>query len=283
MMAAENNDDDNSNNGSTWDNFLAWYYPYFQFDTHFQDRLYTSRVLTPHQLFYYRCVTFLYCFVLWWYVMISSFGDGTWFAYATNWTVLGSTAFFTLSTYISFEKYMNPTDLAEDAQRPLQERFLYQLTQVLFEMAYSLSCAVVLIYWITEFPNSESRSGEPLYRNIHVHGLILFFMLMETFLNRFCFIKPHGIFVFGVTFIYVLFNGLYKVACCSLYSVLPWDGIATVFVAIALILLVVGFFFSGLILFKIRETYINLNPVYAPPPANESIELSEIGSIPAQV
>lgn len=250
--------------GSTWEQFLTWYYPYFGFDTICEDRLFTSRALTTQQLFYFRAVVCLYTFILWWYVMLQN-GEGTWFAYATNWTVLISTSFFTTSTYISYEKYRQGADLdlAASAATPLQSRFLLQFSMVVFEMAYAFSCAVVLIYWITEFPSSESRSGEPLYRNIHVHGFILVFLILEMMLSRIPFCKSHGLFVFSMVTIYVTFNGFYKLACCALYNVIKWDGVGSFFVACGLVGLVVGFFFSGFLLIRLREKIVDGNPAYA--------------------
>jgi len=181
---------------------------------------------------------------------------GTWFSYLTEWNQLLAFVYFIFAIFSS-----------KDAAGLLQDFPGRQITYVLFEMSFSITFTVVVLYWVVIFPSEVPRpEGKDMFQEITQHGIIGVWLLLEFLLNRILFTLSHLVWVLTFAIIYLVFNAIYSIELSPIYSVLDYKTPFTAAVIIGGLILVTIFFFVGFGLSRLRDRLLKAQPLTATVP-----------------
>lgn len=123
----------------------------------------------------------------------------------------------------------------------LEWTFAARTTVILFEVAASMTFAVMVMYWIWVLGNVGS--GARVFTISVVHTLSLAVLVGELLLSRLPFLASHVLPIFVISAIYTAFNLLYLALAGSITNILRWPGVPSWLFAIsALVFSMVGFF-----------------------------------------
>eukprot|EP00455_Lapot_gusevi_P018878 TRINITY_DN2037_c0_g1_i1.p1 TRINITY_DN2037_c0_g1~~TRINITY_DN2037_c0_g1_i1.p1 ORF type:complete len:254 (-),score=57.54 TRINITY_DN2037_c0_g1_i1:196-957(-) len=231
--------------GSKLDNFLGW----TRSDINNSNTVAASHFLSRRGLLAFRLSAFCYLFAILVYVMAKSTNYGRSVCYLTNWTLTTLVVYFLASSIATFAHRNDSITQSLN----LFEKIIY----LTFELGFTWSCVVVLLYWVGEFPvaPAQNKVGISMYINVSVHGITLFWITLDLFMNRVIFVMSHVLYVMIMALLYCCVNAAYSLTYEPLYNILRWASFWDALVLLGTLLLILIFFTLGRLLVRLRERW----------------------------
>jgi len=180
---------------------------------------------------------------------------GPWFTFLTEWNQMLAFIYFIFAICSS-----------KDATGLLQEFPGRQITFVLYEISFSLTFTVIVLYWVVIFPDETRPVGASMFQEVTQHGIIGLWLILEGILNRILFTLSHLVWVLLFAVIYIVFNAIYSTQLHPVYAVLDYKTPFTAGVVIGGLLSVAVFFFIGYGLTRLRDRLLKAQPLTATVP-----------------
>jgi len=231
---------------------------YMRWDVIGVETVTTSGILENRELVISR-ILFAICVavsIIWTFVNYGESGPyGQWFTYLTEWNQLLAFIYFIFAIFSS-----------KDASGLLQDFPFRQISYVLFQISFSSTFTVIVMFWAVIFPDEKSRVGIPMFLHISEHGIIGVWLLLEFLLNRINFMIPHLIWVVLFAILYLIFNVIYTTQVGPVYDILDYKTPFSAAIVVACLVLIVLFFFIGFGLSRLRDRLLKAQPLTASVP-----------------
>merc|ERR1740139_44586 len=159
-----------------------------------------TRCMTPLRLACFRLSIGLFILVL----STVTTRDLRFWTFFTQWCFSLEAVYFLLTGLLSLCAHLQNDDGEREASKV--EKGAWVLYQINFAMAF-LVCAIV---WTLLFPPSFQENGWDSFffsfYNLTAHNGNVVFMLLEAFLNRLVFCRPHLLFAAAYGIVYLVFS-----------------------------------------------------------------------------
>jgi hypothetical protein len=218
-------------------------------------------IKSAYVLFWFRLIIFLWASISAITGIVGRYGWAgikKWIFFVTNWGMLLTIIYFGLSTYISAEQlwkfgdFSNSTNITEWS-------ILTRIVVIFYQVAFSLECIIVPVYWIALHKHTDAivhpeedtikhpfcNGSMNLLYQIHTHGLMGVFLLVDHVVNDMKFIPIHSLYVIVFTLFYMYMNRWYTLKYEPVYPILKWDSWVSYAETIAFCAIAVMMFFFG--------------------------------------
>jgi len=182
-------------------------------------------------------------------------GYSHWFLWLTEWNQLLALIYFIFATISTRE-----------AIGLLQDFPFRQISYVLFQISFSATLSVIVLYWVVIFPTEDDRTGIPMFLHISEHAIIGVWLILEFILNRIVFMIPHLIWVVIFMICYLIFNSIYSTQVSPIYAILDYKTTYSIALVVGAFVLMFIFWFIGFGLCRLRDKLTKAQPLTATVP-----------------